>query len=80
MAFEGGTAHVTIYNLDGSVAYEHESPVSAPAATAVSLGPVQFPERLSAVHFIKADLKDSSGKTGVDAISTGARRRSTRTI
>ena len=62
VAFEGGSAHVTIYNLDGSVAYEHESPVSAPAATAVGLGPVQFPERLSAVHFIKADLKDSSGK------------------
>jgi hypothetical protein len=53
---------VTIYNLDGTVAYEHDSPVSAPAATAVSLRPVQFPERLSDVHFIKADLKDSSGK------------------
>jgi len=62
VAFDGGSAHVTVYNLDGSVAYEHESPVSAPAATAVGLGPVQFPERLSAVHFIKADLKDSSGK------------------
>ena len=45
-AFDGGTAHVTIYNLDGSVAYEHDSPVTAPAATAISLGPVQFPVTL----------------------------------
>jgi hypothetical protein len=61
-AFEGGAAHLTVYNLDGSVAYEHDSQVSAPAATAISLGPVQFPMQLSAVHFIKADLKDSAGK------------------
>ena len=60
--FNGGTAHVTIYNLDGSVAYEHDSPVTAPVAKAVSLGPVQFPQQLSNVHFIKADLKDSAGK------------------
>ncbi len=61
-AFDGGIAHVTIYNLDGSVAYEHDSPVTAPAATAISLGPVQFPATLSSVHFIKADLRDSTGK------------------
>jgi hypothetical protein len=61
-AFNGGTAHVTIYNLDGSVASEHDSPVDAPAATAVNLGAVTFPTPLSDVHFIKADLKDSSGK------------------
>jgi hypothetical protein len=60
--FNGGTAHVTIYNLDGSVAAEHDWPVSAPAATAVSLGAVEFPATLSGVHFIKADLKDSAGK------------------
>jgi Exo-beta-D-glucosaminidase Ig-fold domain/Glycosyl hydrolases family 2, sugar binding domain/Glycosyl hydrolases family 2/Glycosyl hydrolases family 2, TIM barrel domain len=61
-AFDGGTAHLTIYNLDGSVAYEHDSPVTAPAATATSLGPVEFPAALSSVHFIKADLRDSTGK------------------
>jgi len=61
-AFTGGTAHITIYNLDGSVAYEHDSPVTAPAATAASLGLVEFPTALSSVHFIKLDLKDSSGK------------------
>jgi hypothetical protein len=61
-AFNGGTAHVTIYNLDGSMAYEHDSPVTAPAAAATSLGTVQFPAALSSVHFIKADLLDSAGK------------------
>jgi hypothetical protein len=61
-AFEGGSAHVIIYNLDGSVAYQHDSPVTAPAATAFSLGPVQFPAVLSNVHFIKADLSDAAGK------------------
>ncbi len=60
--FNGGTAHVTIYNLDGTVAAEHDWPVSAPAATALSLGAVDFPATLSGVHFIKADLKDSAGK------------------
>ena len=59
---EGATAHVTVYNIDGSVAYEHDWPVSAPPATAVNLGLVEFPAQLSDVHFIKADLKDSSGK------------------
>lgn len=60
--FDGGAAHVAIYNLDGSVAYQHDWPVSAPAATALNLGPVEFPAQLSDVHFIKADLKDASGK------------------
>jgi Exo-beta-D-glucosaminidase Ig-fold domain/Glycosyl hydrolases family 2/Glycosyl hydrolases family 2, TIM barrel domain len=61
-ALSGATAHVTIYNLDGSVAYEHDSPVTAPAATATSLGPVAFPATLSSVHFLKADLRDATGK------------------
>jgi hypothetical protein len=61
-AFNGGTAHVTVYNLDGTVAYEHDSPVAAPPASALSLGPVAFPPTLSSVHFLKADLRDSAGK------------------
>ena len=60
--FDGGTAHVTVYNLDGTVAYEHDSAVTAPPATAVNVGPVEFPAQLSDVHFIKTDLKDSTGK------------------
>lgn len=60
--FNDGTAHLTIYNLDGSVAYEHDSPVTAPPASATSLRPVQFPTTVSSVHFLKADLRDSTGK------------------
>ena len=61
-AFTGGSAHVAIYNLDGSAAHEYDAPVTAPAATATTIGPVQFPTALSSVHFLKMDLKDSSGK------------------
>jgi hypothetical protein len=61
-AVNGATAHVAVYNLDGSVAYEHDSPVNAPPSAATSLGPVQFPATVSSVHFLKADLHDSAGK------------------
>ncbi len=61
-AVDGATAHVTVYNLDGSVAAEHDSPVNAPPSTATTLGPVQFPAAVSSVHFIKADLHDANGK------------------
>jgi hypothetical protein len=55
-------AHVTIYNLDGTVAYQHESPVTALPSSATNLGAVQFPATVSAVHFLKLELKDSTGK------------------
>ena len=55
-------AHVTVYNLDGSVAYQHETPVTAPPSTAANLGAVQFPATLSAVHFLRLELNDATGK------------------
>jgi hypothetical protein len=55
-------AHVTIYNLDGTVAAQHDVPVLAPASLATTLGPVEFPATLSPVHFIKLDLNDAHGK------------------
>jgi hypothetical protein len=55
------TARVSIYNLDGSVAYQHEIPVTAPAEAATDLGPVEFPATLSAVHFLKLELRDTKG-------------------
>ena len=58
----GAKAQVTIYNLDGSVAARHDTPVTAPASSAVNLGVVQFPAAVSAVHFLKLELKDSAGK------------------
>jgi hypothetical protein len=55
-------ARVTVYNLDGSVAYKHDSPVTAEGDVATDLGQVQFPSELSPVHFLKLELMDSAGK------------------
>jgi hypothetical protein len=55
-------AHVAVYNLDGSLAYEHETKVDAAADVATDLGPIDFPATVSAVHFIKLDLRDVSGQ------------------
>ena len=58
----GAVAHVSLYNLDGSVAAAHDTPVTAPASSVTDLGPVEFPATLSAVHFIKVDLDNAQGK------------------
>ncbi len=55
-------AHVSIYNLDGSLAAHYEFKLTAQPDRATDLGPVEFPATVSAVHFIKLDLLDSSGK------------------
>jgi hypothetical protein len=55
-------ARVSIYNLDGSLAAEHEIKLTAQPDLATDLGPVEFPAALSAVHFLKLDLLDASGK------------------
>jgi len=62
-ALTGATAHVAFYNPDGSVVYEHDSAVTAPAATALNLGPIEFPASTAGVHFLKLDLRDGAGKT-----------------
>ena len=54
-------ARVTIYNLDGSVAYQHDTKVTAQPDVATDLGPVQFPATLSAVHFLKLELLTRKG-------------------
>jgi hypothetical protein len=58
----GAVAHVAIYNLDGTLASEHDTPVTAPPSSATTLGPVELPASISAVHFVKLDLKDAQGK------------------
>jgi len=55
-------AHVYLYNLDGTLAAQHSTPVTAPASAATSLGNVEFPATLSSVHFLKLELKDAQGK------------------
>jgi beta-galactosidase/beta-glucuronidase len=62
IALENASAHLAIYTLDGTVAYQHDYDVSAVASVATSLGVVDWPAGLSAVHFVKLELKDSAGK------------------
>ncbi len=57
-----GTAHLAIYNLDGSVATQQDYPVAAPPDVATTLGAVTVPSTASAVHFLKLTLSDSTGK------------------
>jgi Exo-beta-D-glucosaminidase Ig-fold domain/Glycosyl hydrolases family 2/Glycosyl hydrolases family 2, sugar binding domain/Glycosyl hydrolases family 2, TIM barrel domain len=61
-ALTGARAHLSIYNLDGSVAYQHDFDVSAPPSLATSLGSVAWPDGLSPVHFVKLGLTDAAGK------------------
>jgi beta-galactosidase/beta-glucuronidase len=61
-ALENARAHLAIYNLDGTLAYQHDYDVSAAASVATSLGVVDWPAGLSAVHFVKLELKDAAGK------------------
>jgi len=55
-------AHLAIFNLDGSVVYQHDSDVSAAPSAATSLGVVAWPAGLSAVHFVKLELRGVDGK------------------
>ncbi|HEX8711759.1 MAG TPA: glycoside hydrolase family 2 TIM barrel-domain containing protein [Terracidiphilus sp.] len=59
----GATAHVAIYNLDGSQAAQYDVPVTAPAEAATNFGEVKFPATLSQVHFIDLTLRDAQGAT-----------------
>ena len=61
-AIAGAVAHAAIYNLDSSVAYEHDYTVAAPASSATSLGIIESPASLSAVHFLRLTLHDAAGK------------------
>jgi len=59
---DAAVAHVSVYNLDGTVAAQHETQVSAPGSTVTDLGVVELPASVSRVHFIKLDLTDAKGK------------------
>jgi hypothetical protein len=58
----GDLAHAAIFNLDGSMVYQHDYPVTGPAATAIDLGSLELPRGLSAVYFVQLQLKDAEGK------------------
>jgi hypothetical protein len=59
---KGVTAKTTVYNLDGSTQYTHSDTVTAAPSAATDPGAIAFPDGLSAVHFLKLELRDSKGR------------------
>ena len=56
------TAQIDVYDLNGKRVYQHESKLTAEPDVATDLGPLEFPDNLSAVHFIQLELHDAAGK------------------
>jgi hypothetical protein len=61
-AVKDATAYLDVYNLDGTLAYEHQTKVTAEPDVATNLGAIEFPATVSPVHFIKLDLVDAKEK------------------
>jgi hypothetical protein len=61
-ALNGVKAKTAIYNLDGSLKHSHVTVLDAAPSAATDAGKVAFPEGLSAVHFIKLELRDAEGR------------------
>ncbi len=55
-------ARVRVINLDGSIASDQTTPVSANPSGATNLGAIELPATLSAVHFVKTELLDADGR------------------
>ena len=55
-------ARISIYRLDGSLASQYATKVTAEPSSAASLGEVKFPPSLDSTHFLKLELLDSQGK------------------
>ena len=62
-ALNGAVAHVSLYNLDGSVQSQHDFPVNAAGSAETGLGTLELPSTLSPVYFVRLELQDASGKT-----------------
>lgn len=56
------TAHIAVYDLNGKRVYQHETKMTAAPDAATDLGALEFPDNLSAVHFIQLELHDAAGK------------------
>jgi len=60
-AISGLSARVAVYNLDGSLANEHETEITAAPDLATDLGPIDLRASLSPVYFIELELHDATG-------------------
>ena len=58
----GAKVHLTIYNLDGTTAYQHDDDVTGAPSTTTELGVVAWPASLSSVYFVELNLHDAGGK------------------
>ena len=58
----GAKAKASIYNLDGTLQSTHTDTVTAAPSAATDLGALAFPPTLSAVHFVKLELRDSKDR------------------
>ncbi|MFP5205182.1 MAG: glycoside hydrolase family 2 TIM barrel-domain containing protein, partial [Acidobacteriota bacterium] len=56
------TAHVAIYGLDGALAAQHDTRLTAAPEAATSLGRIEFPAGLQGIRFVELQLRDASGK------------------
>ncbi len=61
-AVTGATAHLSLLNMNGRSALEQDFPVSAPVDAATDLGEVPMAKGLSAVYFVKLELRGADGK------------------
>lgn len=58
----GMSVKTTVYNLDGSLRYTQTNTVTAAASAATDVGAILFPSGLSAVHFVKLELRNSQNQ------------------
>ncbi|WP_394835248.1 hypothetical protein LVJ94_52995 [Pendulispora rubella] len=56
------TAHVRVFNLDGTLKSESQTPVVARPSSATDAGAITWPAGLSPVHFVKVELRDAQGR------------------
>jgi len=61
-AVGGAKVRATVYGLDGTVAWQKDFDVEAAGSAATKVGEMAWPEKLSPVHFVKLELRDSAGK------------------
>ncbi len=64
----GAKAAVVLYNLDGTSPHRQEYAVAAGACAATTVGAVAWPATLSAVHFIKLELRGADGRSLSDQL------------
>ncbi len=58
-ALEKVEAKVSVYDLDGKLRYHHALVLTAKPSAETDAGLVAFPQDLSAVHFVKLELRDA---------------------